>query len=407
MNCRNGCKSPITELWNLGPAPYGDLFSPTIDAAKKNNLYPFRLGSCSQCGLLQLCDKTDLRKQYDDYLYLTQVTNNLVDFYSQICERLITEYKLTTTDFILDIGGNDGSFLSNFRKHGFSKLLSVDPAKSAQIESEKKKIAVFREYFDSSSVNKILMNFGRPRLISINYTFANIENLAEFCDNLYNLMDSNTLVSICTGYHPDQFSIGMFDYIGHDHLAYLTLADFDYLARIFSLVIVAASRHEHKGGSLQVVLAKKESQYKEGHTVRQLRQREFFMGIKDKKYIEGFKAQVNKNRRIAKQKLLKVREKKNVIAIGASISTTYLTNYFGLGKFYTALLDDDRQKIGKFSPYFAKPVYPLESILQFANSDVLILAWQHTFKLLERLKELKFKGKVHLILPKYQGFKLD
>ena len=174
-------------LWDLKNATYGDLFVNNFEEALKVKFHPFILVRCNNCKLLQLRDLTDISEQYDEYLYSSKTTNALSDYYALTTTRLMNEYKISSGSLILDIGSNDGSFLLEFKNLGM-RVVGIEPAKPASILADSCGIETLNEYFAADTVTKILSNYGLPKLISINYTLANIPNLIDFFNNLVPLM---------------------------------------------------------------------------------------------------------------------------------------------------------------------------------------------------------------------------
>ena len=267
-------------LWDLKNATYGDLFKNNFEEALKVKFHPFVLIRCNNCKLLQLRDLTDISGQYDEYLYSSKTTNALGDYYALTATRLMSEYEIRPGSLIIDIGSNDGSFLLEFKYAGM-RVLGIEPAKPASILADSCGIHTLNEYFTKNTVKKITSTYGIPKLISINYTLANIPNLIDFFNDLVLLMDNETVISIITGYHIDQFAINMFDYIGHDHLTYLTLNDLEFISKKFSLKLLDVSRSEHKGGSIHVTLSLKSSNLESRSSIKQLIQREVWEKSKE------------------------------------------------------------------------------------------------------------------------------
>jgi hypothetical protein len=216
------------------------------------------------------------------------------------------------------------------------------------------------------------------------------------------MMNPATVLSIVSGYHFDQFAVNMFDYIGHDHVCYFSLSDFQNLASLVGLRIIEAQRYEHKGGSLHLLL--KVNEHSEpsltSPNVFQIRQREDWLNK-----LEFFSVPSLKNR-IENEKndlwdYLRRNNISNIRGLGASTSTTYLISFFGLENIIGELLDDDKSKIGMYSPNHSVPVNKLEEINKSDHSPVILLAWQHSAKIIERLKEIGFSGQVILPLPKF------
>jgi hypothetical protein len=188
-------------IWELKNATYGDLFKNNFQDALKVKFEPLVLVRCNKCWLLQLRDSIDLNYVYDQYLYTTKTTNPLGDYYKLTINRLINEYKIRSSNYIIDIGSNDGSFLSEFKNLGIG-VLGVEPAKSVNSLANTLGIETLNEYFTKDTVKKITSTYGLPKLISINYTLANIPNLVDFFENL---------ISTCCNLHNIYWGVDNFN----------------------------------------------------------------------------------------------------------------------------------------------------------------------------------------------------
>jgi len=213
-----------------------------------------------------------------------------------------------------------------------------------------------------------------------------------------NLMSDKTVLSIVTGYHPDQFLINMFEYINHDHLTYFTVKSLNRICSTFGLKIIDVSRTEHKGGSINVIISKNSASWLTQSSVGQLIQREEWLECNDKSFASNLKLNIGK---VSSEvyKLIDTGKFKKIYGIGASISTTHLISQFNLAENLTNIFDDDSNKHYKFAPGTGLKVLPLSDLPNAHEDVVIILAWQHTNKILERLKELNYSGKILIPLP--------
>jgi hypothetical protein len=396
-SCRS-CQNPNLEVvWELENSPYGDLYRSTAKEALEVGFETLTLGFCTACKMLQLLEITDLLSTYDDYLYRSSVTNALSSYYIQTAERLISDYGLSRGDLIVDIGSNDGTFLSGFLNNELN-VLGIEPTRENANTAKLRGIHTLNEYFEAQTVDRILREAGSPKLISINYTLANIPNLLTFLSNIVRLMDENTILSVITGYHPDQYAVNMFEYINHDHLTYLTVESLGNLSKILNLKIIDLNRSEHKGGSIQFIIAKENSDFKVQSSVSQLLQREIWLNTNTVQFTKDLELRIRDvNERLSEK--LKSLQSTDVYGIGASISTTYLCNQFGLSDKVEKLFDDDENKIGRFAPGSGIPVQALTSIPMKVDSVALILAWQHSERLIQRLHEVGYPGRILTPLP--------
>jgi SAM-dependent methyltransferase len=389
----------LESIYEFTPFPYGDLFQESKKLSQEIDKQPLVLSRCKKCLLLQLKNVTNLAKQYEEYLYFTKTTKFLSDFYKEVSDRLIGKLQLKLNDLVIDIGSNDGTFL-NFFKNANIKVLGVDPSRPACLEAKRKNIEIINGFFNESIAATIKSTEGCPKLITCNYTIANLDNLASFFKALKILCDEDTHVNVITGYHLDQFSIHMFDYAGHDHLTYLTLHDFCQLAQRFGLKVIAARRHEHKGGSLEVEMVSESSRFQADYSVHQLLQRENWQRSSNNSQILNMVNLIKNNKDTINSIIgALVNSGNRIIGVGASISTTHLIYEFDIYKHLDFLVDDDTRKIGKYSPGVGLEVYPLEVIKENSNSVAIILAWQHTKLLLKRLEQINFKGLVIVPMP--------
>lgn len=406
--CCNFCYSKnANAVYNFNPVPFGDSYMKTRQEAVNLPRQNLNLMRCENCGLLQLQDGGTPAENYSNYLYVSKVTNNLLPFYMRIARRLIDYAAVSNSDSILDIGCNDGSFLGMF-KYRTNMLYGVDPSKTASKEAEELGVRVLNTFFDNGSVVELLALDCSPKIISCNYTLANISDLGKFFSHVLRLMNEETILNIITGYHLDQFAVSMFEYINHDHLTYLTLSDFVKISEAFGLKIIYANRHEHKGGSLEIGLALGSSKYTPDETVNQLLQREEWLNSKSNFLVE----EMMKNVKLQGAELssyLKAQKAlgRKIVGVGASISSTLLISELGIQEYISYLLDDDSRKDGLFAPSTGIEVKSLREISTESELIIIIISWQHTHKILQRLRHLGCRGSVVIPLPRIKIMELS
>ena len=395
--CRSCKGSNLENVWELANSPYGDLFKDSSDKALQAKVETLSLGFCLDCKMLQLLEVTDIKITYDDYLYRSNITNALSSYYALTAKRLISDYKVNLGSTIVDIGSNDGTFLIHFLEKGY-RVIGVEPTSANAQSAELKGVYTINSYFDEESIDLILESGTYPSLISINYTLANIPELHSFVGNITKLMDEHTIFSVITGYHPDQYAVNMFEYINHDHLTYLTVQSMANLCGLLDLKIIDVNRSEHKGGSIQFLISKKNSPFNVQSSVDQLLQRETWLKCNSTQFTKELGLRVQEIS-VKVRKILTSLQYNKVYGIGASISTTYFCNQFNLNEMIIKLFDDDSNKIGRYAPATAIFVDPLSEIPNDIHSVAIILAWQHSEKLLNRLREVGYPGKILIPLP--------
>jgi len=403
--CRNCGRNDLRLLWKLPDSPLGDHYRLEKDKASQEELFSHSIADCESCGLLQLGEEPPIRDQYDNYLYKTSNTFGLGEYYKELANNISTKF-LRSGDLVIDIGGNEGLLLKHFMHLG-AKVLLIDPAPAAR-EAAENGIETMNVYFSEDLAETLMISIGqKAKVVTINYTLANIPNLDSLFSGILKVLEDDGIVSIITGYHPEQFQVNMIDYAGHDHLTFFSFEVLTNILERHGLKAIDVSRLEHKGGSIHVLAARSESSYETSHRTLMMGQREEWIWPNNILGIEKVRTRVEEQKTRVRRKLEKLAASKlKVFGVGASISTTYLINLFGIQEFIDFLVDDDINKIGRFSPMHSIEVKSFAMIQGHNIDTAMILSWQHTKVLTRRLRQSGFNGEVIIPLPELRSIHL-
>ena len=392
------CGSCALEIaWDLAQAPYGDLYCESRESAQKLPLLGLTLVLCQGCELLQIAQEVDVEAIYLDYLYQSSVTVGLGEYYRRLTNSLILELELRASDLVVDVGSNDGTGLRPYRDAGM-RVLGIEPSRGPALVSTDAGIPTINSFLDPSSVNEVLEQHGVAKLVCANYVAANVPDPVAFFQSMRAILAPGGVISVVTGYHPDQFAVNMFDYINHDHVSYFSVTSAVKLAEASGLQLTGAERVEHKGGSIHLLFRAAESEATPDESIVKLLQREGWLGSGTLTTYADLSARIEAASREVHQ-LLDTLPDSVVAGVGASISTTHLLHQFGIGSRVTRLFDDDANKIGRFSPGFGIEVSPLKDLGRGQSRSAILLAWQHSKVLLDRMRSVGFKGNVIVPLP--------
>jgi hypothetical protein len=371
-------------LWKLPDAPLGDNYKSEEMEASQVQLF-----SHSIC------------EQYDNYLYRTSNTFGLTEYYKELAEDLSRKF-MNANDLVVDIGGNEGLILKYFMQLGFNVLL-IDPSPAAR-EALLNGIEAINDYFSEELARSLMkVRKQKAKLVLINYTLANIPNLDDFFTGVSTILDDDGIVSIVTGYHPEQFQVNMVDYAGHDHLTYFSFEVLCSILKRHGLSAIDVRRLEHKGGSIQVLAKRDLFTHKISYRTTMLKQREQWIWPNNLIGIRALQTRVEDQKMKLKRKLEEISlNGDKIFGVGASISTSYLINLFEVQEYIDFLVDDDINKIGRFSPLHSIEVQPFSIIKHSKLNTAMILSWQHTNVLTKRLIESGFRGEVLVPLPDFR-----
>ena len=191
MACKNCSSKKLSKILNFGKQPVSSVFY----SKKTYNLksYSLDLYICKNCNLVQFKSLAPLDEMYGQtYGYRTSLSKLMVRHIADKNLTILRSIKLKKSDYILDIGSNDGTFLNTFAKKNYFNCFGVDPSSEKFKEYYDKKINLICDYFPSDKLQLRLEKsekFKSFKLISSFAMFYDIENPNEFCRKIYNLLD--------------------------------------------------------------------------------------------------------------------------------------------------------------------------------------------------------------------------
>jgi hypothetical protein len=147
MKCRSCSKQNFISILDLGKQPWCNDFL-TKDQCGKENFYPLHLRYCKNCELLQIDHTVPKETMFLDHKYVSGTTKTLQKHFFDLAKENVEQFNLKDGDLIVDIGGNDGTQLLQYKKLGINNVLNVESATSIAKISETNNIPVVNKFFN-------------------------------------------------------------------------------------------------------------------------------------------------------------------------------------------------------------------------------------------------------------------
>ncbi len=289
---------------------------------KKGIKAPLNLVYCKNCSLLQLEHSAPQEIMYKKfYWYRSGVTATmkkaLKDIYHDILKLNILEKK----DVVLDIGANDGTLLSNFKKNFIT--VGCEPAKNLAKELNKICDFTINDFWSSNSYLQLSKknNLARPKLITAIGMFYDLEDPSKFIKDAADILDDKGVFVaqlMCLNSMLEQNDLGN---ICHEHLEFYSFKSLKYLFESNGLKIFKIQKNNINGGSYRVYAKKnlkKSINFKENVSLKRIRK---FIKI------------VRNNKKKCLKFLTKAqKDKKKVFVYGASTKGNTLLQHYGIDK---------------------------------------------------------------------------
>lgn len=393
-NCRL-CKSKKLKIfYKYQNSPLCDEY---LKKPKKQYFYPMTLQICQDCKFIQLNTVIEPSSIYDNYLYFTKSSISLKNHFEKYAKEISSVLKIKKKMRVMDIGSNDGMLLSFFKKQGH-EVFGVEPYKDASLSANKNKIKTFNRYFDKKFVDDFLSDNRKVDIISVNNLFANIDNVNSFTNYCNQLLNKDGFMIIESSYLFDMLDNNIFDFVYHEHLSYFSIIPLLNFMKQFGFELFDLKKSDSKGGSMRYIFKKglvKENKIKLNKLVNL--EKNFYknLSIKLKKYSDNIKSlKSNFN------SLLNENNYSKIAAFGASATSTTFLSEIEISKKIDFLVDENPQKIGRFSPGYHKEVKDIKSLERESVDLIIILAWRYEKSISKKLKNIKVPCLIPL--PKFK-----
>tara|TARA_B100002019_G_scaffold180810_1_gene156113 strand:- start:4301 stop:5506 length:1206 start_codon:yes stop_codon:yes gene_type:complete len=379
----------IKKILKLTDSPLTDSYSKSKETSLKKTLYPLELFYCEECTHLQLGFQVSPTESYKDYLYNSKITPGLVNSFKEYAEILISRNSKKEELNILDIGSNDGTFLEACKNVG-CKAIGVEPAEVVAKYANKHGRKTINAYLDKNLSNLLKQEeiCAKFDYITFNNVLANIGNPIEALEIAKTMLKSKeSEIVVQTGYHPLQFSKGLFDYIYHEHFSYFNINSMKRLCMQVGLKVAHYKISNLRGGTIRFFLQKG---YENENKINNNLER-FSKAVE----LKGLEILIDSSRSHLKSNLDNLKNKKyKIIGFGASHSTGVLVKHFGLEKYLDYLVDENIDKHGLYMPGTSLQVKDCGVIYKEKNLIILILAWQYFDLIREKLISNGFEGQI-------------
>lgn len=396
--CRLDKKSSIKPLINLGEIAFSGLFpnDTNIDIPK----VPLEIGIGSGSGLVQLTNTYDSRFMYGpSYGYRSGLNSSMVNHLKNKANYLKKIVNFKNDDAILDIGANDGTFLSYFNDVT-KNLIGIDPS-AEKFKNFFPPAASYIFDFFSKEIYKEQHHQIKPKLISSIAMFYDLEDPLKFAEDIYDIIHDDGVWHLEQSYILSMLETNSFDTICHEHSEYYSVSSLVKILNQAGFYIDDIGFNDINGGSFWIN-AKKSNREKcvsSENLVSFYIDYENRLGLQEEKIFLDFKKRIDfiHENTLSLLKYLKNNNKK-VFGLGASTKGNILLSKFEINtNLIEFILEVNPDKFGCFTPGTKIPIINEVDGLSIHPDYLLVLPWHFKANLIANYKT-KYPN-IKLIFP--------
>ena len=403
-NCRICDSSRLVKYLDLGLMPLANNLAHTAQEAKSQDKFPLQVTMCEDCGLSQLSVVIDPEKMFSNYAYRSSVNKPYVEHCRLMAKDLKREYNLGTESFHVDIAGNDGSLLNEFRAEIGLKVLNVDPASNLVAICEAQGIPAVADFWSLEVAQQIEKKHGRADLITATNVIAHLDGVKEFMVAAKGLLKKSGVLVIECPYLIDFIENMEYPTLYFEHISTMSVRPIAQLAKQKGLKIINVEKFPIHCGTIRITLAHDTSYYVPKPSVSDFTTKEILGGYDKKETYQSWEGKVKAQVHEFEMKLLELKKSgAKIAAFSASAKGNTLLNYAKMNTdIISYIMDETPEKVGKFSPGTGIPIVHKQHLLKDMPDYVIVLAWNFADVLIAKLREMGYTGKFIVPIPSFK-----
>ena len=388
------CRSVnIKKIFKLKPTPIIELYEKKKNDALRHKKFSQTIVRCNSCKHVQILESVNPNYMWSKYTYFSGQTKGISNHFSEFATKISKKYKLENK-FIIDIGGNDGTLLKNFKN--CSARLNIEPSKNVSKKCQDKKISVINEYFNKNIIPSILKKFGKAKMIFAFNVFAHTRSVDYFIKCISELLDDKGIFIFEAQYLGDilqKFILGTFF---HEHMSHHSVFSLNKIFKKNGLELIKIEKNNIQNGSIIGYVAKSKK-YKIDKSINQYLNKE----KKEKTNTVSELRKFGRNILIHKEKTKKLlKDKKFLLGYGSARSGVIYTENYGI-PYPKIIFDDHKSKINHYAPFYCSKIVSTKKINTYSNTICVILAYIHYKKIIKsNLNFLKKNNQFLIFFPK-------
>jgi len=391
--CRSCGSQKLVEILSLGEQYLSDF----LKNDEKPKRFPLDLVLCEKCDLLQLKNTVSQKFLYTKrYGYRSGINFTMRNELKRIVDSSIEKIKSKQDIKVLDIGANDGTLLSFYKKDVFR--IAVEPIRKFSEECLKHAEVVINDFFNYESYKTVLKDT-KVDIVSAISCFYDMDDPNKFVTDVKKILNKNGIFVISQNYLVGMLENNAFDNVVHEHLEYYSLLSLENLMGRHDLEIFDIEKTSINGGSFITYISHKNARPIE-KSVLECRKYEKKLKLNKLKTYTDFAERIKKNSRNLFNLVNKLaKDGKNVYVYGASTRGNTLLQYYNLNnKLIKAAVERNPEKWGKRISSLNIPIISEAEGRKQRPDYMLVLPWFFKEEFLQREKGYLDSGG-HFIFP--------
>ena len=393
MKCKITNK-PIKPFMSFGKMPIANGFLNKSDF-KSEFFYNMEVGFSEEISLFQLNDFPKPEMMFNkNYPFFTGSSLYMVNHFKDYADWIKKNY-LKDHSKLIEIGSNDGTFLSNFNSTNID-FLGFEPSSNVAARANKKNIKTINKFFNQKNVNDLNEFLKNTDVICAANVICHIPDINELILTVDKLLSTDGLFIFEEPYLGAMFEKTSYDQIYDEHIYIFSAHSVKKIFNLHDFELIDLIPQPSHGGSMRYVIGRK-GKHKINSSVNKIVDTEKKLLLDNISSCLKFKKQCeNSKKKTVDELALFKKDGKIICGYAATSKSTTILNYCGIGPdIVDYICDTTPEKIGKFSPGMHIPIKSIEFFKKNLPDVAYLFAWNHKNEIFKKEKEfiIEKKGK--------------
>jgi len=390
MKCKLTNKD-IVPFMSFGKMPLANGFL-NKDAFNTEYFFEMEVGFSEDLSLFQLNDHPKPEKMFNKkYPFYTGSSELMKLHFKKYADWIKSEF-LKSNSKLIEIGSNDGTFLSNFKNYDID-CVGFEPSENVALKAKKNNIKTINGFFNTYNIKTLRDYTGNTDIICASNVICHIPDLKNLILCIDKLLSKKGFFIFEEPYMGSMFEKVSFDQVYDEHIYLFSINSVKKIFNLYNFELIDVLPQPTHGGSMRYIISRKNE-----HSISERVIKGLF--VENKNNLDNLKSclEFKKNCEKSKEKIITKlkkfkKEGKEICGYAATSKSTTILNYCNLDtNFINFICDTTKEKIGKFSPGTHIPIVPVSHFHKNLPDVAYLFAWNHKKEIFVKEKNFIKKG---------------
>ena len=384
MKCKI-TKSEINSFMSFGKMPIANGFLKKEDF-EKEFFFDLDVGFSEKVSLFQLKDHPTPEQMFNDKYPFFTGSSETMKFHFKHYSDFIKKNYIQNNSKIIEIGSNDGTFLSNFKNSNL-QYVGFEPSGNVARIANNNGINTLNYFFGIDSLDYVKKFLKQTDVIFAANVICHVPDLIGLIKAVDKLLSKNGVFIFEEPYLGSMFDKTSYDQIYDEHIFMFSATAVQKIFNIFDMELIDVIKQPTHGGSLRYVVSRKKIKTP-SINVKKILDEEKINNLDNIESCNQFKNNCETSKSKINQLLKEITDDgKKIVGYAATSKSTTILNYCGINSNTIAYIcDTTKEKIGKYSPGMHIPIVTTDYFRDDNPDFVYLFAWNHKEEIFNKEK---------------------